>query len=64
MVGRGIFFHHPHISRHVISSCGDFLKKGSRAITQEFWKTLSIKINKLLPALINKIFEKLQKKKQ
>jgi hypothetical protein len=51
-------------SCHLASFCGDFLKKESKAITQEVWMTLDITMNRLLPALANMLFENLPKKKK
>jgi hypothetical protein len=41
--------------------CGDFWKKEYRARTQESWRTFNITLNRLLPALTNKLFKKLHK---
>jgi hypothetical protein len=43
---------------HLIFLWG-FLKE-STAITEEVWWTLIMKVNRLLPALTNKLFEKFQ----
>jgi hypothetical protein len=52
--------HDPQNLYHLTFLCGDFLKKESTTITQEVWRTFNIKVNRLLPALTNKLFEMFQ----
>ena len=53
-------YHDPQTLCHLTSLCGDFLNKESTAIIQDTWKTLKITQKRLLPALTNKLFEKVQ----
>jgi hypothetical protein len=47
--------------RHLTFFCGDFLQKEPTPIGHKTWTALNI-INRPLPALTNKLFEKSQKK--
>jgi hypothetical protein len=55
------FGHHdPQTSRCVTYFYEDFLKEESKVKTQESWRTLNLTLNRVLLALINKLFENLQ----
>jgi len=53
-------YHDSQTLCQLTSLCGYFLNKDSTAIIQDTWRTLNITQNKLLPALTNKLFEKVQ----
>jgi len=51
---------HPQTLRHLTSFCKNFLKKQSTATMQVAQITLNITLNRLLVAMTQKLFEKLQ----